>query len=104
MELTGRHRTRPVTFRTDTAGVVRRVFPAIPPCGRARDVLEAARESWAEAPQAGSAGDREEGRVLKEGDKAPGVTGTSYDGATFDLGSPGKRTVLFFYPKATTGG
>jgi hypothetical protein len=34
--------------------------------------------------------------VLKEGAKAPAVTGTSYDGATFDLGAPGKRTVLFF--------
>ena len=42
--------------------------------------------------------------MLKEGDKAPAVIGTSYDGATFDLGEPGKRTVLFFYPKANTGG
>jgi peroxiredoxin len=42
--------------------------------------------------------------VLKEGDKAPAVTGTSYDGKTFDLGAPGRRTVLFFYPKANTGG
>ena len=47
---------------------------------------------------------REEGPVLKEGDKAPSVTGASYDGASFDLGSPGRRTVLFFYPKANTGG
>ena len=37
--------------------------------------------------------------MLKEGDKAPAVTGASYDGATFDLGAPGKRTVLFFYPE-----
>ena len=42
--------------------------------------------------------------MLKEGQKAPAVTGASYDGATFDLGAPSKRTVLFFYPKANTGG
>ena len=42
--------------------------------------------------------------MLKEGDKAPTVSGTSYDGRTFDLGAPGVRTVLFFYPKAGTGG
>jgi hypothetical protein len=42
--------------------------------------------------------------MLKEGDKAPDVTGVSYDGASFDLGAPGRRTVLFFYPKANTGG
>jgi peroxiredoxin len=42
--------------------------------------------------------------MLKEGGKAPAVTGASYDGTTFDLGAPGKPTVLFFYPKANTGG
>jgi len=42
--------------------------------------------------------------MLKEGDQAPAVTGASYDGATFDLGVPARRTVLFFYPKANTGG
>ena len=42
--------------------------------------------------------------MLKEGDKAPAVTGTSYDGRIVDVGAPGKRTVLFFYPKANTGG
>jgi len=42
--------------------------------------------------------------VLKEGDKAPEVTGVSYDGAIFDLGAPGRRTALWFYPKADTGG
>jgi peroxiredoxin len=42
--------------------------------------------------------------MLKEGDRAPVVTGVSYDGASFDLGAPGRRTVLFFYPKANTGG
>ena len=42
--------------------------------------------------------------MLNEGEKAPAVIGTSYDGRTFDLGAPGVRTVLFFYPKAGTGG
>lgn len=42
--------------------------------------------------------------MLDAGDKAPQVTGVAYDGETFDLGAPGKRTVLFFYPKANTGG
>ncbi len=42
--------------------------------------------------------------MLDAGDKAPQVRGESYDGQTFDLGVPGKRTVLFFYPKANTGG
>jgi len=42
--------------------------------------------------------------VLKEGDKSPEVTGMSYDGAAYDLGAPGRRTVLWFYPKANTGG
>lgn len=42
--------------------------------------------------------------MLREGDKAPQVTGTAYDGRSFDLGAPGKPTVLWFYPKAATGG
>ena len=42
--------------------------------------------------------------MLKEGDKAPAVTGASYDGRMVDLGAPGKRTALFFYPTADTGG
>jgi peroxiredoxin len=42
--------------------------------------------------------------MLKEGDRAPAVTGASYDGRTFDLGAPGVRTVLYFYPKANTSG
>ena len=42
--------------------------------------------------------------MLKEGEKTPAVTGASYDGRTFDLGAPARRTVLFFYPKANTGG
>jgi peroxiredoxin len=42
--------------------------------------------------------------VLREGEKAPAVSGTSFDGRIFDLGAPGKRTVLWFYPKANTSG
>lgn len=42
--------------------------------------------------------------MRKAGEKAPAVTGTSYDGSTYDLGAPGKRTVLWFYPKANTSG
>jgi hypothetical protein len=37
--------------------------------------------------------------LLKEGDKAPALTGTSQDGRLFDLGAPGRRTVLWFTPK-----
>jgi hypothetical protein len=51
-----------------------------------------------------AAAPREEGLVLKEGDKSPKVVGTSYDGVAIDLGAPGRRTVLWFYPKANTGG
>ncbi len=42
--------------------------------------------------------------MLKAGEQAPAVTGTSHDGRAFDLGAPGKRTVLWFYPKANTSG
>jgi peroxiredoxin len=42
--------------------------------------------------------------VLKQGSKAPAAHGTAYDGRMFDLGAPGRRTVLFFYPKANTPG
>jgi peroxiredoxin len=42
--------------------------------------------------------------MVREGDRAPAVTGTAYDGRSFDLGAPGARTVLYFYPKASTGG
>jgi thioredoxin-dependent peroxiredoxin len=47
LEHSGHHRPHPATFLIDIAGVVRRVFPSIPPYGHARDVLEAARELWA---------------------------------------------------------
>lgn len=42
--------------------------------------------------------------MLDVGDKAPAVVGSSYDGQRFNLGAPGRRTVLWFYPKASTGG
>jgi peroxiredoxin len=44
------------------------------------------------------------GAMLKVGDKAPAARGESYDGRRFDFGAPGRRTVLFFYPKANTPG
>ena len=37
--------------------------------------------------------------VLKAGDRSPPVVGSSYDGRAFDLGAPGRRTVLWFSPK-----
>lgn len=42
--------------------------------------------------------------MIKEGSKAPAIVATSYDGSSFDIGSPGRRTVLYFYPKASTPG
>lgn len=42
--------------------------------------------------------------MIEAGNKAPSVRGTAYDGATIDLGAPGKATVLYFYPKASTSG
>jgi peroxiredoxin len=50
------------------------------------------------------AGRDQGGIMLKEGDKAPAVTGTSYDGQTFDVGAPARRMVLYFYPEANTSG
>jgi hypothetical protein len=38
--------------------------------------------------------------VLKAGDRSPSVVGTSHDGRAFDLEAPGRRTVLWFSPKA----
>jgi hypothetical protein len=37
--------------------------------------------------------------LLKKGDKARALTGVSHDGQLFDLGGPGRRTVLWFTPK-----
>jgi hypothetical protein len=50
--------------------------------------------------------DRFTGRVemLTEGERAPRLTGTSYDGRPFNIGTPGRRTVLWFFPEVDTGG
>lgn len=42
--------------------------------------------------------------MLSECDKAPQLTCSAYDGRSFDIGTPGVRTVLWFYPKAGTSG
>jgi peroxiredoxin len=42
--------------------------------------------------------------VIRAGGKAPSVRGAAYDGTTIDLGTPGKPTVLYFYPTASTPG
>ena len=42
--------------------------------------------------------------MLTEGEKAPKLTGTTYDGQPFNVGAPGRRTVLWFFPKANTSG
>lgn len=41
---------------------------------------------------------------MKVGDKAPAMTVTASDGASIDLGRPGKTLVLYFYPKDDTSG
>jgi hypothetical protein len=46
----------------------------------------------------------EEASVAQPGEKAPSIAGTTFDGRVIDLGSPGKPTVLYFYPKASTPG
>jgi peroxiredoxin len=46
----------------------------------------------------------EEASVIQAGDKAPSIAGTTFDGRVIDLGAPGKPTVLYFYPKASTPG
>ena len=42
--------------------------------------------------------------MIKEGDKAPGITITTSDGGSIDLASPGRPVVLYFYPKDDTSG
>ena len=42
--------------------------------------------------------------MIKEGDKAPGLTVTTSDGASVDLAAPGAPLVLYFYPKDDTSG
>ncbi len=43
---TKRGRPRATTVMIDTTGLVRHVFPEVPPYGHARDVLEEARRLW----------------------------------------------------------
>ena len=42
--------------------------------------------------------------MISEGDRAPALKVTASDGSTVDLASPGKPTVLYFYPKDDTSG
>ena len=43
---TKRGRPRATTVMVDTTGLVKRVFPDVPPYGHARDVLDEARQLW----------------------------------------------------------
>ena len=42
--------------------------------------------------------------MIDQGDKAPALSATLSDGSMLDLASPGKPTVLYFYPKDDTSG
>jgi peroxiredoxin Q/BCP len=42
--------------------------------------------------------------MIKEGDKAPGLTVTTSDGSSVNLAAPGAPLVVFFYPKDDTSG
>jgi peroxiredoxin Q/BCP len=42
--------------------------------------------------------------MIGEGKKAPAITVTASDDSSVDLASPGKRLVLYFYPKDDTSG
>jgi peroxiredoxin Q/BCP len=42
--------------------------------------------------------------MINEGDKAPAITATASDGSSVNLGSPGEKLVLYFYPKDDTSG
>jgi peroxiredoxin Q/BCP len=41
---------------------------------------------------------------MTKGDKVPSLNVTLSDGSTIDLGAPGKRLLLYFYPKDDTPG
>ena len=45
-----------------------------------------------------------EGDVIKAGDRAPAMSAALSDGSTLDLGAPGQKLVLYFYPKDDTSG
>jgi peroxiredoxin Q/BCP len=42
--------------------------------------------------------------MINEGDKAPTLTVDATDGSSVNLGSPGQKLVLYFYPKDDTSG
>jgi len=42
--------------------------------------------------------------MIGEGDKAPAMTTALSDGTTLDLAVPGRKLVLYFYPKDDTSG
>jgi hypothetical protein len=65
----------------------------------------AERDADARSPRKARSTERERSvHVIEEGGKAPAVVARAYDGRTFDIGNPGRRTVLYFYPKASTSG
>ena len=45
-----------------------------------------------------------EGDVIKAGDRAPAMSAALSDGSTLDIGAPGQKLVLYFYPKDDTSG
>ena len=42
--------------------------------------------------------------MIGEGGKAPALSARASDGSTVDIGAPGTKLVLFFYPKDDTSG
>ncbi len=42
--------------------------------------------------------------MIGEGDQAPAISATASDGSTFNIGAPGRKLVLYFYPKDDTSG
>ena len=45
-----------------------------------------------------------EGDVIKAGDRVPAMSAALSDGSTLDIGAPGQKLVLYFYPKDDTSG
>lgn len=42
--------------------------------------------------------------MIRQGDKAPGITIEASDGSSIELAAPGRPLVLYFYPKDDTSG
>ncbi|HEV2044024.1 MAG TPA: peroxiredoxin [Sphingomicrobium sp.] len=42
--------------------------------------------------------------MISEGDRVPAMTASLSDGSSLDLGAPGQKLVLYFYPKDDTSG